>query len=123
MGCYMGMAISSLCLEDNRLTNSSTLDLSFFLNRFLMPEGRTFLEGPRGAFGCARWPINMSEQSHEVRTRETYEWVATVATDGNLRFVGVDEDLRVASSATTALACNNATVCPLYGNLVNKHHR
>lgn len=66
----------------------------------------------------------VSNSSHAVsKVKRTHEGVAAVAADGNLRLVGVDEDLGVSCWATTALANNIFAVCPFNGNLVNKHHR
>ena len=53
----------------------------------------------------------------------TYEGVAAVAADGDLRLVGVDEDLGVASGAAATLAGDNPAVRPLDRNLVYEHHR
>ena len=96
----------------------------------LMREGRMSQEGIRGASGGARGPgksvstqvlaTAKKKNSSRVRERESYKRESAVAAHSNLRLVGVDEDLGVASRAATAFTYHDPIVCPPHRLLVNQ---
>ena len=52
--------------------------------------------------------------------KETYEWNPTVAADGNLWLVGIDEDLGMAQGSSTTITGDDFVVGPPYRLLVNQ---